>query len=231
MSNNNSNLDKYQNLESIGDIYFFYPLADFIMPFFHDILKLKPNHITTIGFLSRLFSSYMILYKKFYHAALFYTFGYIFDSMDGRMARKYSEGSLFGEAWDSVADTISTIVVICILLYVNKGKLFWWQWLMLIMFIILMNIWTYTQESWSTFQKTGNYDVLSFKKDKFKNENGLIPRIYIFINEGSMGIDKLFNISGGFSSWKNILLNIMQYIGCGNLMILFGLLILSFQKK
>ena len=58
------NLDKYQNLESIGDIYFFYPLADFIMPFFHDILKLKPNHITTIGFLSRLFSSYMILYKK-----------------------------------------------------------------------------------------------------------------------------------------------------------------------
>ncbi len=231
MSNNNSNLDKYQNLESISDIYFFYPLADLITPFFHDILKLKPNHITTLGFISRLYSAYLILCKKYLHATGFFLVGYLFDSMDGRMARKYNEGSLFGEAWDSVSDTISTIIVIGSLLYVNKGKLLWWQWLMLILFIVFINIWTYSQESWTTFQKVGHYDFVSFKKDKFKNESNLIPRIYILINDGSMGIDALFNLSGGFGSWKKLLLGIMPYIGCGNLIILLCLLILSFYKK
>lgn len=227
---NNSHLDKYQNLESISDLYFFYPIADFVMAFFHDILLLKPNHITTFGFIIRLFSSYMILCKKYYIAATLYLIGYLFDSMDGRMARKYHEGTLFGEAWDSVADTISTIIVITALLYVNKFNLLWWQWLLLILFIVGMNIWTYTQESWSTYQKTGNYDVLLFKKNKFKNENGIIPRTYILINDGSMGIDSLFNQTGGFEKWKSILLKTMPYIGCGNMILLLVILITSFQK-
>jgi hypothetical protein len=94
-----------------------------------------------------------------------------------------------------------------------------------------MNIWTYSQESWTTFQKVGHYDFVSFKKDKFKNELSIIPRIYILINDGSMGIDALFNLSGGFVSWKKLLLGIMPYIGCGNLVILLGLLILSFYKN
>ncbi len=229
--NNNSNLDKYQNLESLLDVYLFYPLADLITPFFHDILKLKPNHITTLGFIFRLYSAYLILCKNYIHATGFFLLGYLFDSMDGRMARKYKEGSLFGEAWDSVSDTISTIIVIGSILYINKGKLLWWQWLMLILFILLINIWTYTQESWTTFQKTGHYDFLLHKKDKFKNEQGIIPRIYILINDGSMGIDTIFNLSGGFESWKKILLWLMPYIGCGNLIILFGLFILSFHYK
>jgi hypothetical protein len=138
---------------------------------------------------------------------------------------------LFGEAWDSVADTVSTIIVIGALLFSVKGKLLWWQLVLLIMFIVLMNIWSYTQESLTTFQKTRNYNMLAFKKDKFKNEHGLIPRTYIFINEGAMGIDTFFDMTGGFPKWKYFLTSIMPYIGCGNLMILFAILILSFTIK
>jgi len=223
-------LDKYQNLESYSDIYFFYPFADLLMPFFHDILKLKPNHITTIGFIFRLIATWMILMKEYVAGGTLYLIGYLFDSMDGRMARHYKEASLFGEAWDSVADTISTICVIGALIYSTKGKLKVSQWLLLLLFIILMNVWSYTQESWSTYQKTGNYDMLKFKKDKFKNETGVIPRIYIWINEGTMGIDKLFNMTGGFDKWKHILLPIMPLIGCGNLILLLVYIIIACCK-
>ena len=91
-----------------------------------------------------------------------------------------------------------------------------------------MNIWTYTQESWSVFQKTGNYEVLKFKKNKFKDQNDIVSRFYIWINEGAMGVDKLFDLTGGFEKWKDMLLFIMPLIGCGNLMILFYFIIISF---
>lgn len=224
------NLDKYQNLESYSDIYIFYPIADFLIPFFHDFLKLTPNMITTIGFILRLTASYMILYKKYEIGALLYMSGYMFDSMDGRMARKYKESSLFGEAWDSVADTISTIIVIIALVLSVKGKVKTNQVILLIVFIILMNIWSYTQESWAILNKTGQYNMVNYKTDKFKDEQGLIPWLYININKGAMNIDSIFNMIGGFEKNKEFLLGIMPLIGCGNLMILFCYIIISFKK-
>ncbi len=224
------NLDKYQNLESYSDIYFFYPIADLVIPFFHDILGLTPNMITTIGFIMRLTSSYMILYKKYEIGAILYMTGYLFDSMDGRMARKYNETSLLGEAWDSVADTISTIIVIIALVVSVKGNIKPLQIILLSIFIILMNIWSYTQESWSILNKTGKYNMVNYKTDRFKDEKGFIPWLYIMINKGAMNIDSIFNMMGGFEHNKGFLLALMPLIGCGNLMILFSYIIISFRK-
>jgi phosphatidylglycerophosphate synthase len=222
-------LDKYQNLESYTDVYFFYPIADLLMPFFHDVMHLKPNNITTIGFIFRIIAAYMILLKKYRYGAGLYLIGYLFDSMDGRMARHYKESSLWGEAWDSVADTTSTIIVISALIYSVKGKICMFQWGLLALFIILMNIWSYTQESWAVFKKTGDYDVLKFKKDRFKNQDDIISKFYIWINEGAMGVDKLFDLTGGFKEWKDILLFTMPIIGCGNLMVLLCFIVISFD--
>jgi phosphatidylglycerophosphate synthase len=224
------NLDKYQNLESYSDIYIFYPIADLLIPFLHDFLKLTPNMITTIGFIMRLIAAYMILCKKYEISAFLYICGYLFDSMDGRMARKYKESSLFGEAWDSVADTISTIIVIIALVISVKGKVKPTQVILLVVFIILMNIWSYTQESYAILKKTGNYNMFNYKTDKFKDLRGLIPWLYIHINKGTMNIDYIFNMMGGFEKWRKLLLSIMPLIGCGNLMILFCYIILSFQS-
>lgn len=224
------NLDKYQNLESYSDIYVFYPIADFFIPFFHDFLRLTPNMITTLGFILRLIAAYMIICKKYEMGAILYMTGYLFDSMDGRMARKYNETSLLGEAWDSVADTLSTIIVIISLVISVKGKVNSTQFILLVVFIILMNIWSYTQESWYVLNKTGQYNMVNFKTDKFKNEKGIIPWLYININKGAMNIDSMFNMMGGFEKNKEFLLGIMPLIGCGNLMILFCYIIISFKK-
>jgi phosphatidylglycerophosphate synthase len=224
------NLDKYQNLESYSDIYVFYPIADFFIPFLHDFLKLTPNMITTIGFIMRLIAAYMILCKKYEIAALLYISGYLFDSMDGRMARKYNETSLLGEAWDSVADTLSTIIVIIALVVSVKGKITSIQVILLVVFIILMNIWSYTQESWSILNKTGQYNMVNYKTDKFKDEKGIISWLYIQINKGAMNIDYIFNKMDGFERNKEFLLGIMPLIGCGNLMIFFCYIIISFKK-
>jgi hypothetical protein len=224
------NLDKYQNLESYSDIYVFYPIADFFIPLLHDFLKLTPNMITTIGFILRLIAAYMIVCKKYEIGALLYMSGYMFDSMDGRMARKYKESSLFGEAWDSVADTISTIIVIIALVLSVKGKVKTIQVILLVAFIILINIWSYTQESWSILNKTGQYNIVNYKNYRFKDERGFIQWLYIQINKGAMNIDFIFNMIGGFEKNKKFLLGIMPLIGCGNLMIFFCYIIISFKK-
>lgn len=224
------NLDKYQNLESYSDIYIFYPIVDFFIPLLHDFFKLTPNMITTIGFILRLTSAYMIVCKKYEIGTLLYMGGYMFDSMDGRMARKYKESSLFGEAWDSVADTISTIIVIIALIISVKGKVKNIQVILLFVFIILMNIWSYTQESWSVLNKTGQYNMVNYKTNRFKGERGVISWLYLQINHGAMNIDYMFNMIGGFERNKEFLLGIMPLIGCGNLMIFFCYIILSFKK-
>ena len=101
-------LDKYGNdmeQESSADIYIYYPLSDFIMPYFY-YFGFKPNHITLISTLFTLFSIDCYFNNNNF-CYLFYFLGYLFDCMDGRMARKYNQGSTLGMILDLISDNLT----------------------------------------------------------------------------------------------------------------------------
>jgi phosphatidylglycerophosphate synthase len=81
----------------------------------------KPNHITTLSFLSQLLAvSYLLEYDtKTY--SIFYFLGYYFDCIDGPMARKHNMVTVFGDWYDHITDIFCFIWVIYI--YISQYAL------------------------------------------------------------------------------------------------------------
>lgn len=82
-----------------------YGTADFTVTFLHK-MGLKPNDITTLSFISGIISIYFLYIKKFPEAALIYFISYYFDCLDGYMARKYKQISVFGDYYDHITDVL-----------------------------------------------------------------------------------------------------------------------------
>ena len=66
----------------------------------------RPNHITTLSFLSQLFAVFYLIdyYTKTF--SFLYFLGYYFDCIDGPMARKYNMVTVFGDYYDHGTDII-----------------------------------------------------------------------------------------------------------------------------
>ena len=87
--------DKYGNdndQESFADVNLYLPLTDFIIPILHK-LGFKPNHVTLLSTIATIYSVYCF-HNKSNNCYIFYFIGYLLDCMDGRMARKYNQGSI-----------------------------------------------------------------------------------------------------------------------------------------
>ena len=113
----NIKLDKYEDdneQEPLSDVYFYFPLSDLLNPIFHKF-GFKPNHITLLSTISTLYAVYCF-HKGKKECYFFYFLGYLFDAMDGRMARKYNQGSIFGMLFDMVSDNITNIPMVLIFL-------------------------------------------------------------------------------------------------------------------
>ncbi len=82
-----------------------YGTSDFTVTFLHK-MGLKPNDITTLSFISGIISIYFLYIKKFPEAALIYFISYYFDCLDGYMARKYKQISVFGDYYDHITDVL-----------------------------------------------------------------------------------------------------------------------------
>ena len=114
---NKKKLDKYEDdneQEPLSDIYLYFPLSDILNPIFHKF-GFTPNHITLLSAVSTLYSIYCFQQGK-KECYIFYFLGYLFDSMDGRMARKYNQGSIFGMIFDLVSDNITNLPLILVFL-------------------------------------------------------------------------------------------------------------------
>ena len=96
--------------EPISDLYIYFPISDFLNEIFHKF-GFKPNHITILSTISTIYSVYCFSKRK-KSCFFFYFLGYLFDSMDGRMARKYNQGSTLGMILDLVTDNFATLPLI-----------------------------------------------------------------------------------------------------------------------
>ena len=80
-------------------------------------IGLTPNMVTILSTLFTLASVYFLSKNEVEYAIAVYLFGYLLDSVDGKMARRYNMGSKFGMALDTVSDFITNNILFFYLLY------------------------------------------------------------------------------------------------------------------
>ena len=180
-------LDKYGNddeQESIGDIYLFYPISDFLLGPLH-FLGFKPNHITLLSTIFTFTGIYFFYINQLLFCTTFYLMGYLLDSIDGRMARKYNEGTTFGMMIDMVSDITSNgpLVIVFALKTFNFVRL-------ILLFSILVFICLFSRtfginEAIISYIESKDDNFYKYKKkivDKTIYKDSFLARVYLFIN-------------------------------------------------
>jgi phosphatidylglycerophosphate synthase len=74
-------------------------------PFLHQ-LGFTPNILTTFSFLFGVAAAYSLWLNHYFLTALFILISYIFDTLDGNMARMFNMVTSFGDYYDHVTDII-----------------------------------------------------------------------------------------------------------------------------
>jgi len=83
----------------------FIELENYLSEYFR-ALNLTPNDLTSVSFITGIYSVYLFTQKKYSMSAIFYMISFAFDCFDGNYARKYNMTSRFGDYYDHVSDWI-----------------------------------------------------------------------------------------------------------------------------
>lgn len=95
--------------------YSIYKIFNQISSFLYDI-NTHPNHITTLSFASGLLSCFLLYNDYYILSGIIYFISYIFDSLDGKYARKYNMKTKFGDHYDHITDISIWLLLFGILL-------------------------------------------------------------------------------------------------------------------
>ena len=99
--------------------------------------KITPNNITIIGFLLGLYSMYLFLDNSFIFGIIFFELSYIFDCIDGRLARLTNNTSKIGDMLDHILGQFLVLILsipfFLYFYYLNMYK----EILLLVLFIFL----------------------------------------------------------------------------------------------
>lgn len=155
-----------ENYENPIDNQLLY-LADQVAPTAHR-LGMTPNVITTLGLICRVLSLYF-LYTSSNHLAFFIlaAISYFFDCLDGHLARKYQQCTVFGDYYDHVGDVVYHSLLLYYLFFQSNllnSRHYFHVFALLGVMALLMLIHFGCQESY--FEKNGgfNADTLNFLK-------------------------------------------------------------------
>lgn len=96
-----------------------YYIIEYVAPTFYE-LGFTPNMITTMGNICTLIFIYYFLKKEFTLSAVFFFFSYVFDCLDGYIARSYNMVSEFGDYYDHISDGLKTLAFVILLIITNK---------------------------------------------------------------------------------------------------------------
>jgi len=202
-----------RNIEAWTDVNIYFKIAEEGSHLMYN-LGFTPNQVTFLSLLVQLVSCYLLYKGRTKLAAFLYLLGYIFDSIDGRLARNYNMYSRFGEQFDMISDVFANFALILTMLYVYKKCVN----LVLIPFILislyLISSWQGHVEALNNYRKFNNDDFLKTKQEKF-DDDSLINVIYLFL----VWITYFqYKKEIGKFNEKNICddLQILKYFGPGN---------------
>lgn len=92
--------------------WFLEPVAGFLLR-----LGLRPNMVTTLGFLGTAIGAVLVSQGNFFSGGLWIAVSVPFDALDGTMARLSGEASDWGSVVDAVTDRYSELVIWGSILY------------------------------------------------------------------------------------------------------------------
>jgi hypothetical protein len=172
INNNKINDSKYgndENFEPFLDNKLFFPIANLLVEPLHKS-GLTPNMVTVISTVMTLLTIYFLHIDSKGLAVTSYLSGYILDCVDGKMARRYNQGSLFGMVLDNTSDTLSNFILLVYILYKYKLSHENVYILFLLFFIIIIFSFSYSlNEAILSYNKNNNDN---FYKNKENELNG-----------------------------------------------------------
>jgi phosphatidylglycerophosphate synthase len=98
-------------------------LCELISPFIHR-LGLTPNMITTISLFFGLATAWLLYKRQYLLACISWTAQYFFDCLDGYIARKYDQVTVFGDYYDHISDIVKLSVVLFVLYRISPIKFY-----------------------------------------------------------------------------------------------------------
>ena len=101
-----------------ADKYFFNPIAELFVDSFHKI-GLTPNIVTILSTIIQISCVIPLLYGRVWICIFLYLTGYMFDCVDGKMARKFNQGSALGMVLDFDSDMLVNTVVLGVSAYIK----------------------------------------------------------------------------------------------------------------
>jgi phosphatidylglycerophosphate synthase len=110
------------HLESPVDNGIYY-IIEKITPLVYS-MGFTPNMITTLGNVCTLIFIYYFIQKQFYLSALFFFLSYMFDCLDGYLARSYNMTTEFGDLYDHTSDFVKTLSYVYLLFITNNKRFF-----------------------------------------------------------------------------------------------------------
>lgn len=114
----NKKLNQKQNLFSCAKkvdgffAYFFNGKISLPLVWAFAKLKIHPNIITILSFITTLFGCFYIFKERLVLAAILLQIGFVFDCADGQLARFVNKKSLFGAWLDSISDRIKDFIIL-----------------------------------------------------------------------------------------------------------------------
>ena len=213
---------KYEDktLEPTIDEYIFLPLGKKVADLAY-VLGLSPNQVTFGSTVFQLLASYFFFRDGPLKAVLMYLLGYILDSSDGVMARKYKMTSNFGEIFDLSSDFLTTAVLLLVFfLKSRKRKYFWHLFILLLVLLHLGNLWYGLVNAQTCLRKTGSDNYYEEKKKKLEGEKGFLKSFYLLYTKFSYRAYKRAypTLASDSKRLKAEILSLRQY-GPGNLVL------------
>ena len=217
--------DKYgdnDTYEAFFDNYLYFPIASKLVDPLYN-LGFTPNMVTLISTLLTISTIYFIHISDFTTAAIIYSIGYLFDSVDGRIARKYNMGSQMGMVYDLVSDNITNLLILFyFLIYyqLNSATIL----MMFVFFIlsVLLLISYGINEAEDSYKKTKSDDFYERRVKEFKDldkDKNIIQKIliklFLIVTKSSRDIyKKYFPVYN--EECIHSRLKIMKHFGPGN---------------
>lgn len=92
-----------------------------MIPFLHRI-GVTPNMLTTLSLICGVLSASFIFQGKPKQGAILFLLNYLFDCMDGHMARRFKMESKFGDWYDHISDWVTALIIGYALIKNNNYK-------------------------------------------------------------------------------------------------------------
>jgi phosphatidylglycerophosphate synthase len=213
-----------EKFESWGDNYIFFPLARVLMDPMRNI-GLTPNHVTYLSTILTMLSLYYLYINEIHYACVAYFFGYLFDCIDGKMARTYNMGSKFGMALDLVTDNITNFALISYIT-ATKGYTNWYT-ILIICMSYMISLSYGLNEAIASHKAVGHDNFYNRRKEELQGESGLLYDIFLLIIKGTYKVYK--SIFGEYNERRlEEWLIILKHFGPGNFALFMIFILLNY---